>query len=48
MNIIAWNKDLKIEDVKPGNQFIKIKLAHNKTTLKLHLVNFEGKHLEGT
>ena len=48
MNIIAWHKDLKIEDVKPEDQFIRIKLAANKTILKLHLVDFDGKHIDGT
>ncbi len=48
MSIIAWHKDLKIEDIKPGDQFIRIKLANNKTILRLHLVDFAGKHIDGT
>ena len=48
MSIIAWHKDLKIGDIKPGDQFIRIKLTSDKTILKLHLVDFDGKHIAGT
>ncbi len=48
MRLIAWNKDLKIDDIKPGDGFVRIKLSNKKTILKLHLVNFTGKHIDGT